>query len=187
MRVGSLEFKPVQENPMLVSDSVLKALSSDFGVLVAEIDPQYMNGLSLSEHYGLNPDDGANCIIVRGERDGVKVMAAVVAPVGHRSDLNGVVCQKLYVKKVSMAPLEEILKETGMEYGSITPIGLPGTYKILIDNRLMQKEWIIVGGGKQISKLLVSTDVFRKLPNVEVVEGLATQHSGSRLSQKASS
>ncbi|MDB4991983.1 MAG: proline--tRNA ligase [Parcubacteria group bacterium] len=169
----TLTFEPVELHPELVSDSVFKASPASSGILVAEIDPQYMNGLALSEHYGGNPDDGANCVVVKGKRGEVRTFAAVLVPVGYRADLNGIVCEKLDAKKVSMAPLEEVIEETGMEYGSITPVGLPDHYRILIDSRLMQKEKILVGGGKQISKLLVPTAFFTTLPNVEVVENLA--------------
>jgi len=170
---GSLNFQPIEDCPELASVSTLEAAKAFSGISIAEIDPQYMGGHELSEHYGVNPEDGANCIVVRGKRGESKTTAAVLVPVGYRADLNGLVCEKLDAKKVSMAPLEEILQETGMEYGSITPVGLPSIYKILIDSRLMAKEKIIVGGGKQISKLLVPTAYFKTLANVEVVEGLA--------------
>ncbi|OGG48935.1 hypothetical protein A3G63_03410 [Candidatus Kaiserbacteria bacterium RIFCSPLOWO2_12_FULL_52_8] len=170
---AALEFKPISDNPELVSVSVLQAVLPDSDILVAEIDPQYMNGLALSEHYGVAADDGVNCVIVRGKRGEMRTTAAVLVPVGYRADLNGIVCEKLNAKKVSMAPLEDVLQETGMEYGSITPIGLPSTWKILIDSRLMEKEKVIVGGGKQISKLLVPTEVFKTLPNVEIITNLA--------------
>lgn len=82
-----------------------------------------------------------------------------------------------------MAPLDEILQETGMEYGSITPVGLPNSWRILIDSRLMDREKIIVGGGKQISKLLVPTVALKDLSNAEVVEGLASPLLGSEASK----
>ena len=107
-----LIFKPVYENKALVSDSVHQAVGVDSEVMVAEIDPQYMNGLALCEHYDCNPEDGANCVIVRGKRGETKTTAAVIVPVGYRADLNGIVCEKLDAKKVSMAPLEEVLQET---------------------------------------------------------------------------
>jgi prolyl-tRNA editing enzyme YbaK/EbsC (Cys-tRNA(Pro) deacylase) len=152
-----LDFKPIKDHPELVSESVYKAAADTLGVLVGRIDPQYMNGTALSDHYDVNLEDGANCIVVRGKRGEVRITAAVLVPVGYRADLNGLVCEKLNAKKVSMAPLEDVIAESGMEYGSITPVGLPETWKILIDSRLMEKETIIVGGGKQVSKLLVPT------------------------------
>lgn len=169
----TLVFKSANTSPELVSASVARAVQDYPEIMVAEIDPQYMNGLALSEHYGGNPDDGANCVVVVGKRGETRTTAAVLVPVGYRADLNGLVCEKLEAKKVSMAPLDAVLEETGMEYGSITPVGLPDSYRILIDSRLMQKDTILVGGGKQISKLLVPTNYFATLSNVEIVQGLA--------------
>jgi len=168
-----LEFKTIKDHPELVSESVYRAAGNSPDVLVGQIDPQYMNGVALSDHYDVPLEDGANCIVVRGKRGEIRMTAAVLVPVGYRADLNGVVCEKLDAKKVSMTPLEEVLEETGMEYGSITPVGLPASWKILVDSRLMEKGSIIVGGGKQISKLRVPTAFLKQLPNVEVVEGLA--------------
>lgn len=171
--IGSLNFQPLAGRPELTVTSVLEAGTSFPDILIAEIDPAYMGGPELAEHYGTDPTDGANCVVVRGKRGETRMTAAVLVPVGYRADINGIVCEKLGAKKVSMAPLDEVLAETGMEYGSITPVGLPRSYKILIDSRLMEKERIIVGGGKQISKLLVPTAYFRGLPNAEIIEGLA--------------
>lgn len=172
-----LDFKPIKNYPELVSDSAYRAAAEAPDVLVGQIDPQYMNGSVLSDHYDVNLEDGANCIVVRGKRGEVRTTAAVLVPVGYRADLNGLVCEKLDAKKVSMAPLEKVIAESGMEYGSITPVGLPESWKILIDSRLMEKETIIVGGGKQISKLLVPTAFLKLLSNVEVVENLANKIS----------
>ncbi len=170
-----LHFKALKDHPELVSTSVYKMAGSAQDVLVGEIDPQYMNGTALSDHYDVDVTEGINCIVVRGKREGEKVTAAILVPVGFRADLNRIVPERLEVKKVSMAPLEEVIEETGMEYGSITPIGLPDSWKILIDSRILLKETIIIGGGKQISKLRVPVAFLQQLPQVEVVEGLAKQ------------
>lgn len=132
-----LNFQPIKDHHELVSESIFKAAQNSPGVLIGRIDPQYMSGTALSDHYDINPEDGANCIVVRGKRGGIRITAAVLVPVGYRADLNGLVCKKLSIKKVSMAPLEDVIVESGMEYGSITPIGLPETWRILIDSRLM--------------------------------------------------
>ena len=42
-----------------------------------------------------------------------------------RADVNGVVRRHLDVRKASFAPMAEAVELTGMEYGGITPIGLP--------------------------------------------------------------
>lgn len=62
-----LDFKPIESNPNLVSESVLslcKTLNEQTKPLVAEIDPQFTGSKEFCEHYGVHPEDGANCIIV---------------------------------------------------------------------------------------------------------------------------
>lgn len=174
-----LEFKPIIQHPSLVSDSVFRLAQAmiaripDIQISVGEIDPQFMGGKELSEHYGIDPDQCANCVIVEAMRGENSQFVAIVIPVGYRADLNGVIRKHLNARKISLAPLDKVLQETGMEFGSITPFGLPDSWKILIDNALLSNEKIIVGGGKQISKLLLPTSVFSMLPNAEIIPGIS--------------
>ena len=50
-----------------------------------------------------------------------------------RADVNGVVRRRLDVRKASFAPMDEAVALTGMEYGGITPIGLPKDWPVLVD------------------------------------------------------
>lgn len=170
-----LQFKSISQNPNLVSLSIFHAARDMYTdtVLVAEIDPKYMGGKELCEHYGVNPDEGANCVVVEAVRNEGSEYVAILVPVGYRADLNGMVRKHLDARRVSLAPLDKVLEITGMEYGSITPFGLPDDWKKLIDARLLEKEKIVVGGGKQISKLLLPTSVLRELPKVEIIEDLS--------------
>lgn len=172
----SLQFGPIEDKPNLVSDSVFdlaKSLTKNRRPFVAEIDPQFMGGKELCEHYGLNPSEGANCVIVEIIKPESASFAAIVVPVGYRADLNNLVKKHFSAKRISLAPLEKVLEATKMEYGSITPFGLPESWKILIDNLLTNKEKIIVGGGRQISKLLLPVSTLLSLPNAEVIENLS--------------
>ena len=63
-----------------------------------------------------------------------------------------------------------------MEYGGITPIGLPGDWPILIDDNVVQQDRVVIGSGIRGSKLLTSTGVLQTLPNAEV---LAITKTGS--------
>lgn len=175
----TLEFKPILENQKLVIPPIVIATKSLIKngftnlPLVAEIDPKFMGGKELSEEYGIDLSKEANCIIIETTKEGLKEFVAVIVPVGYRADLNGFVKKYLEVKKVSVANLEIVLKETQMEYGSITPFGLPSSWKILIDSILMGNKEIIIGGGKQISKLLFPTEIFKSMNNVEIIDGLS--------------
>lgn len=170
----NLNWQEVGENKNLVSSSILEAYNNlaNKNILVAEIDPAFMNGIQFCEHYGVLPETGANCVIVEASRGETRYHVAVVVPVGYRADLNGIVRKHLDAKKVSFANLEKVIEETGMEYGSITPFGLPNTYRILVDKKILDQEDLIIGGGKQISKIKVPTTIFKDLPNTEIIENL---------------
>ena len=174
MESNKFTFKPVPSHPELVSPSIfsLTQKMNNPDVMVAEIDPAYMGGKELCEHYGVDPNEGANCVIVEATYADHTSKVAIIVPVGYRADLNGLVRKHLGAKKISLANLDAVLAETGMEYGSITPFGLPEDYKILVDSRLMEKEKIIVGGGRQVSKLLLPTSIFREI-GAEIIENLS--------------
>ena len=181
MLEGLLSFNPVIENPCLVSRSIYDDIISkdwhcdkkDF--LVAEIDPQYAGGMELCEKYQIDITKGANCLIVNGIRGKNKTFAACIVPVGYRYDMSGVVRKKMGVRQVSVAPLDYVLSKTQMEYGSITPIGLPSEWLMFIDPKVLIHKHIVVGGGLVKSKLLIPSKALLDIPNAQVLDGLAKE------------
>lgn len=82
-----------------------------------------MGGIDLCQYYEVPEDKGANCVIVEGIRGDNKTMAACLVPVNcKKADFNRVVRKQLNARRVSLAPLDYVLKETNMEYGSITVV-----------------------------------------------------------------
>ena len=55
----------------------------------------------------------------------------------------------------------------------MTPFGLPEGVTILVDSRVMEPSWVILGGGNRSSKLRLAPEALRALSSVRVVEGLA--------------
>ena len=90
-----------------------------------------------------------------------------------RVDVNKVVRKKLDVRKASFAPIDEAVGMSGMEYGGITPVGLPAEWPIWIDPRVAEAEAVCIGSGLRSSKLIVSGGDVLSLPGAEVVAGLA--------------
>lgn len=176
---GLLSFKPVLDCPKLVPYTVYSAVyernwscnKTDF--LVAEIDPSYAGGIELCAKYNIDPSKGANCLVVNGIRGKNRTTAACLVPVGCRYDMSGVVRKTLNARQVSVAPLEEVLLKTQMEYGSITPIGLPTEWFLFIDPDVLKHEHIIIGGGLVKSKLCIPSKALLDIPNATVLEGLA--------------
>jgi prolyl-tRNA editing enzyme YbaK/EbsC (Cys-tRNA(Pro) deacylase) len=77
------------------------------------------------------------------------------------------------VRKASFLSMERAVEESGMEYGGITPLGLPPQWRVLVDARVPYMDVAIIGSGVRRSKLLVSGRLLAELPGGEVVENLA--------------
>jgi prolyl-tRNA editing enzyme YbaK/EbsC (Cys-tRNA(Pro) deacylase) len=86
-----------------------------------------------------------------------------------RADINGVVRRHLDVRKISFAPMDEAVELTGMEYGGITPIGLPDDWPVLVDEAVLAAGTVVIGSGIRGSKLLVASAELAALPLAEVL------------------
>jgi len=61
-----------------------------------------------------------------------------------------------------------------MEYGGITPVGLPSSWRLLVDSRVLDIDVAVIGSGVRRSKLLLPGRLAAALPGAEGVEGLAS-------------
>ncbi|ARJ06468.1 hypothetical protein GCM10010988_17230 [Cnuibacter physcomitrellae] len=174
--LGTLSTAPVSDRPDLVAPPVLAALESlglTDAVGVVEIDAALSDTAATQEAYDLVGDDLANCVVVAGKREGEERVAACVVLATTRADINTVVRKRLDVRKTSFLPMDRAVEESGMEYGGITPIGLPTDWPVLVDSRVAERPVVVVGSGVRRSKLLVPGSVLAGLPAAEVIEGLA--------------
>lgn len=174
-----LNFKPALTEPSLIAIPVKECLETWGGtipveeILVAEIDPQFMGGTDLFEHYKIPQAVGANCVIIEIIKGSSRSLGACLIPTNcTRTDFNGVVRKYFNARRISLAPLAEVLKETRMEYGSITVVGLPKSWPILIDPSIVAEENVIIGSGLQKSKLSVPGKALLELPGASVLEGI---------------
>ncbi len=90
-------------------------------------------------------------------------------------DINGAVRRYLGAKKVSFAPMDMATRLTAMEYGGITPIGLPADWPILVDSAVVKADKLIIGSGLRDSKLLISGRLLTRLPKVTVMDLIKSQ------------
>jgi prolyl-tRNA editing enzyme YbaK/EbsC (Cys-tRNA(Pro) deacylase) len=63
--------------------------------------------------------------------------------------------------------------ESGMEYGGITPIGLPVGWPVLVDVLVADTAVVVIGSGVRRSKLVLAGKLLASLPGVRVIDGLA--------------
>jgi prolyl-tRNA editing enzyme YbaK/EbsC (Cys-tRNA(Pro) deacylase) len=109
---------------------------------------------------------------VGGKREGVERIAACLVLADSRADVNNVVKRTLDVRKASFLPVERAVELSAMEYGGITPIGLPDSWPILIDRRVADADLVVIGSGVRRSKILVPGNVLARLAGAQVIEGL---------------
>ncbi|GHD31477.1 YbaK/EbsC family protein [Streptomyces galbus] len=144
-------------------------------ILYVETDPQWADTAVFVEHYGRELlEQSANCVVVAGKRGGESTLAACLALSTTRVDVNGVVRRHLGARKASFAPMDVATGESGMEYGGITPVGLPEAWPLLVDPAVVDLPWVLVGSGRRRGKLLVPGKVLAALPGAVVLDGLGT-------------
>lgn len=174
-KIGTFTPLPATERPDLMAPSVSTALTifaDAERVAVVEIDPTLADTEALTTAYDLPLEASANCVVVAGRRAGEERVAACVVRADTRADVNNLVKRRLDVRKASFLAMHRAVEETGMEYGGITPVGLPGEWRLLVDAAVLEIPVAIVGSGLRRSKLLLPGASLARIPGAEVVEGL---------------
>ena len=186
LTLGSLTWSRALDHPDLLAPSTAATIAAwaagepevADAVLVAPIDPAMSDTAALTEAYALPPAASANCVLVAGRREGEERVAAAVVRATTRADVNNAVKRLLDVRKASFLPMDRAVEESGMEYGGITPVGLPGRYRVLVDAGVTTPhdeagDVVVLGSGIRGSKLALPGALLARAPWVEVVEGLA--------------
>lgn len=176
MQIGALDVTSALDHPELLAPSTAKALGAwpqAVSVGVAPIDPGLADTAEFCRGYGVPLEASANCVVLAGKREGRVRMAACLVLATTRADVNGVARRWLDVRKISFAPMDEAVALSGMEYGGITPIGLPADWPILVDPSVTDQPAVVIGSGLRSSKLVLPGGAIADYPGVTVVEGLA--------------
>ena len=167
---GTLDWAPVSAD--LVAPIVAAALTSwprAGDVLMAPIDPQLADTAAFCERYAVALSDSANCVVVAGRRGDEVRYAACMVLATDRADVNGLVRRRLEARKASFASMQDAVTLTAMEYGGITPIGLPRDWPILIDPAVLARDVVVIGSGLRRSKLALPADALLALPGAEIL------------------
>ena len=182
---AEIGWQPALERTDLLAAPVAAALraletSSDGAHLVRQaqvvpIDPQYSDTDALNAHYALDPEATGNCVLVAGKRTGEERIAACVVRAPDFADVNHVVKKRIDVRKASFLPVERAVEMSGMEYGGITPVGLPEDWRLFIDGAVADRATVLIGSGVRHSKLLVPGALLVALPGAERVGNLGVR------------
>jgi prolyl-tRNA editing enzyme YbaK/EbsC (Cys-tRNA(Pro) deacylase) len=173
-----LTLVPALDRPDLLADPVREFIAGlglvGRDIQVAEIDPELADTVAFCERYRVPLNESANCVVVSGKRGGETRMAAALVLATTRADVNGVLRRLLDVRKASFASLQVATGQSGMEYGGITPLGLPKDWPVYLDGAVAAAERVVVGSGLRRSKLVLPTSVLTALPTATVLDGLAS-------------
>jgi prolyl-tRNA editing enzyme YbaK/EbsC (Cys-tRNA(Pro) deacylase) len=167
--IGNLTWVPAADRRDLLAEPVARAIQDQIDVRVAEIDPELADTAAFCERYEVPLDASANCVIVAAKRGGEIRYAACMVLATQRADVNGVVRRHLDARKTSFAPMDQATALTGMEYGGITPLGLPEAWPILVDEAVTRGPYVVIGSGIRGSKLLLPGKALADLRHAEVL------------------
>ncbi|MEU9099526.1 YbaK/EbsC family protein [Streptomyces sp. NPDC048361] len=142
-------------------------------VIYVDSDPAKADTAVFAETYDVPLDASANCVVVAAKRGGETTLAACLVLGGARVDVNSAVRRHLGARKASFAPMDVAVNESGMEYGGITPIGLPASWPLLVDAAVVDTPYVLIGSGRRRGKLIVPGWALAQLPGAEVLENLA--------------
>ena len=152
--------------------AALDATGVDYELVAC--DPDLADTAEFCEHYGYPLDHSGNCIVVASKTEPREYVACVVLATT-RLDVNRVARKRMGVRKASFASADETRELTGMAIGGVTAVALPPGLPLWVDSRVMDLDYVILGGGSRSQKVKASPEVFRHTPDTEVVEGLATE------------
>jgi len=136
---------------------------------VLACEPGLADTAAFCEHYGISADEACNAILVALKTTPRSFVACLVRA-DTKLDVNRKVSERVGVKRLSFASGEETAELTGMLIGGVTIPGLPPDVRIFIDERVMERPRIIIGGGNRSSKIRIAPDELLKLPKASVAD-----------------
>lgn len=154
----------------LLHDLVRQALDTagaEYEVLACE--PHLADTAEFCAHYGISPEEACNAILVALKTTPRRYVACLVRA-DTRLDVNKKLRDLVGTKKLSFASSEETAELTGMLIGGVSIPGLPAEWPIYLDQRVMESERVIIGGGNRTSKARLAPSELLKLPNASVAD-----------------
>jgi prolyl-tRNA editing enzyme YbaK/EbsC (Cys-tRNA(Pro) deacylase) len=182
-RLGDLDWQPALTRPDLLAPTTHAALVAWATkmpevaelVLVAASDPTLADTAAYVAAYRVPIEASVNCVVIAGSREGQTRVGAAAIRADTRADVNRVMRGLLDVRKCSFMPMDAAVERSGMEYGGITPIGLPADWPVYVDARVRDVATALIGSGIRGSKLILPGELLCAAPGATVVDGLASE------------
>jgi prolyl-tRNA editing enzyme YbaK/EbsC (Cys-tRNA(Pro) deacylase) len=162
---------------MPIDAAVLNSMQSlDIAFEEMDCDPELADTALFCEAYGIPLERSANTILVASRRPEGHYAACLVLATT-KLDVNGLVRQRLGVRKVSFADAEQTKELTGMEIGGVTIFGLRDDLPVWIDADVLDRDWVVIGAGSRTAKIRLDPRQFEGLDGFEIVSELGREVS----------
>jgi prolyl-tRNA editing enzyme YbaK/EbsC (Cys-tRNA(Pro) deacylase) len=160
----------MSENPSILDPRVAEALAdAQMAYEAIACDPALSDTAAFCEHYGFPPEKTCNAIVVVAKTTPKQYFACLVTS-DRKLDVNHRVAKLVSIKRLSFASSEETAELTGMRIGGVTVVGLPPGIPILIDTHVLERDYVILGGGNRSSKIRLDPHELTKLAGARVAE-----------------
>jgi len=172
MWFDKLDVKPAVDHLDWLAPPTAAAIAFIPEALVFEINPADADTATVTSKYDIPPAASGNAVLITGSRHGEARHCCCMTPSDRRLNINHTVRRVLDVRKCSFASMDEAVTVSGMEYGAITPIGLPLQWPIWMDEYIAHLDWVLIGSGIRSSKLIVPGAGLLRLPGAQLVSDL---------------
>ncbi len=143
----------------------LEALAIPHEVLPC--NPEWADTDVFCANYHIPRDNAANTILVAAKTEPRRYIACLVTATT-KLDVNHKIAKLIGIKRLSFASAEETKEISGQLIGGVTVFGLPDSVPLYIDERVMERDYIIVGGGNRSTKIKLAPEHLMKLPRATV-------------------
>ena len=172
MWFDKLDLWPAHAHSDMMAAATAAAIAAIPEAMVFAIDPDDADTMTLTAKLDLPLAASGNAVLVTGFRAGEARHCCCMTPADRRVDVNHAVKHTLDVRKCSFASMDDAVAASGMEYGGITPIGLPAEWPVWLDSFIADLDWVLIGSGIRASKLLVPGASLLRLPGARLVDAL---------------
>lgn len=145
----------------------LDAAGAAYEVLACE--PELADTAQFCAHYGIEPTEACNAIIVVLKTTPRQYVACLVRS-DTKLDVNRKVSELVGVKRLSFASSEETAQLSGQLIGGVSIAGLPPDMPVYIDQRVLEQPRVIIGGGNRNSKARLAPQELLKLPHATAAD-----------------
>ena len=136
---------------------------------VLPCNPEWADTDVFCANYDIPRENAANTILVAAKTEPRQYIACLVTAT-MKLDVNHKISGLIGIKRLSFASAEETKELTGQLIGGVTVFGLPDSIPLYIDERVMEREYVIIGGGNRSTKIKFAPEQLRSLPRARVAD-----------------